>query len=283
MKKFILFVSSIALLYSATPEQVEKYLLISGSEDQLIEFEQMVDGMGQMFASMGAGSAPLMQDSQMLSIRFREYLQRNLSEDEMDEIIANYKHDVLRKLVSAQVLMEEPDTAEAYRQFLIRIKRDPLPSNRTETVKSIVKRLYDEETLIEFFRKMFIPMMKQVYSNMNRKLGEKELKYMEKSFVKKMRDNNYNALLFMTRDFGMDELEELNELAGNSATSHETRAVFGAIVYAMDEALANMGKRFTQMLKSRKSRKISQEDTNKSAFAPKDDKKTSGSKSSSVK
>ncbi len=252
VKKWLLFLGLVSMLFSATPEQVERYLLLSGSEDQLIQFEQMVDGMGQMFASQGGSDVPLMQDSQMLPIRFREYIQRNLSEDEMDEVLANYGHDVLRKLVSAQVLMEEPDTIQAYRQFLDRITNDPLPTNRTETVKAIVTKLYDEKMLVSFFNQMFLPMVKQMNHIGGKKMTNKQIDALGKQFVKRMRKSNYNALLFMTRDFTDDELQELDTLAGNSATRHETRAVFGAVVYAMEEAMHNMADRFAEMLKKRR-------------------------------
>ncbi len=252
IKKLLLLLSSVTILFAATPEQVERYLLLSGSEDQLIEFEQMVDGMGQMFAARGGSDVPLMQDSQMLPIRFREYIQRNLSEDEMDEVLANYGHDVLRKLVSAEVLMEEPDTIQAYRQFRQQIKDDPLPGSRTETVKAIIKKLYDEKMLTEFFEKMFLPMVKQMSRAGGKKMTDKQIDALGKRFVKQMRESNYNAMLFMTRDFTDDELEELDNLSGNSATSHETRAVFGAIVYAMEEAMHNMADRFAEMLKNRR-------------------------------
>ena len=252
MKKLFLILWATWSAFAATPEQVERYLLVSGSEDQLIEFEQMVDGMGQMFAAKGGSDVPLMQDSQMLPIRFREYLQRNLSEDEMDEVLANYGHDVLRKLVRAEVLMEEPDTVQSYRQFRRQITDDPLPVSRTETVKAIIKKLYDEKLLTEFFEKMFLPMVKQMGSIGGKTMTEKQIKAIGKKFVKRMRENNYNAMLFMTRDFTDDELDELDDISGNSATSHETRAVFGAIVYAMDEAMHNMADRFAEMIKNRR-------------------------------
>jgi len=252
MKKLFLILLATWGMSAATPEQVERYLLVSGSEDQLIEFEQMIDQTGQMFSAQSGNDTPLMQDSQMVPIRFREYLQKHLSESEMDEVLGNYKHDVLRKLVSAEVLMEEPDTIEAYRQFLTRIKSDPLPANRTETVKEIVKKLYDEKMLTDFFDKMFMPMMQQFSQTSGKSLTKEQTKKMEKSFIKKMRESNYKALLFMSRDFSDEELDELNDVAGNSATSHETRAVFGAIVYAMEEAMHNMADRFTKMVKKRR-------------------------------
>ncbi len=251
-KTWIILLASASMLLAATPEQVERYLLVSGSEDQLIEFEQQIDSMGQMFAAKGGDDVPLMQDSQMIPIRFREYIQKNLSEDEMDEVLDNYKHDVLRKIVSASVLMEEPDTIASYRQFLKQIKEEPLPANRTESVKTIIKQLYDEKQLIEFFDKMFLPMVKKMAEVSGQDISKKQIDDLGKRFVKKMRESNVNAMLFMTRDFSDDELQELKEVSGNSATSHETRAVFGGIVYALDEAMRNITNRFATMLQKRK-------------------------------
>ena len=250
IEKWALLLGSVTMLFAATPEQVERYLLVSGSEDQLIEFEQMVEGTKQTFSANGGNALPLMQDSQMLSIRFREYLQRHVSESEMDEILENYKHDVLRKLVSAEVLMEEPDTVESYRQFFKRIQHDPLPVNRTETVKEIVKKMYDTKVLTEFFDKMFVPMIRQISIINGKPITAEQTRYMEKNFVERMRKSNYNALLFMSRDFSNEELNTLNEIAGSSASSHETHAVFGAIVYAMGEAMQNMADRVAEMIKT---------------------------------
>ncbi len=252
MKIFYPFLLSVMLLSGATPEQVERYLLVSGSEDQLIDFEQMIDGMSQMLTARDGQDVPLMQDSQMVPIRFREYLQRNLSETEMDEVLANYRHDVLRKLVSAEVLMEEPDTKEAYRAFAQRIEADPLSDGRTQRVSAIIKNLYDEELLINFFNKMFLPMVKQMGATDGREISQKQMEKIQKDFVAKMRKSNELAMLFMTRDFTDEELEELEMLSGNSATRHETRAVFGAIISAMEEAMDNMAKRFGKMARRRK-------------------------------
>jgi hypothetical protein len=252
VKRLVLWIFSVSILFGATPEQVERYLLLSGSEDQLVVFEQMIDDMGQMLAAQSGQDIPLMQDSQMISIRFREHIQRALSESEMDEVIANYKHDVLRKLVNAEVLMAEPETMEAYQAFQARIQNDPLPAGRIQTVKSIVEKLYDEELLIDFFNKMFLPLIQKMPTKNGKPISKKRLVQFGKSFAKKMRKNNEEAMLFLTQDFSDEELEELDTLSGNSATSHETRAVFGAIVASMREAMDNMGERFAAMIRQHK-------------------------------
>jgi len=253
MKKIIpIFLYSVVILSAATPEQVERYLLISGSEDQLISFEQQIDSMGQLFAARGGSDLPLMQDSQMIPIRFREYLQQHLSENEMDEILETYSHDVMRKLVSAEVLMEEPDTLEAYRQFMHQIQGDPLPANRTEAIKSIIKNLYDEKQLIAFFEKMFLPMIQKMGEASGRKMDENQIKELGKRFVEQMRQSNYDTMLFMTRDFTQEEIEELETLSQSSASRHEVNAVFGGITYALEEAMQNMAKRLGQMVRARR-------------------------------
>jgi len=214
--------------------------MISGSEDQLMEFEKLVENMSQIFAARSGDAKPLMQDSQMLSIRFREYIQRNLSEDEMQEVMDNYKHDVMRKLVSAQVLMEEPETQEAYGAFVRQIATNPLPSNRTETVKTIIKNIYDESTLKEYFGHTYLPIMRSFGAALGKKLTDKQIAQMQKKFIQNLRKSNYNLMLFMTRDFDDDQLDELRSISASSASDHETKVVFGAISYAMTEALHNL-------------------------------------------
>ena len=256
IKTLVLMLVSLGILSAATPEQVERYLFISGSEDQLIAFEKSIDDMGKVFASKGGSGAPLMEDSQMIPIRFREFIQKHLSEDEMDEVLANYGHDVMRKIVRAEVLMEESETVEAYRQFLLQIKDSPLSSNRTETVRKVIKHIYDEKELATFFKKMIVPMIKKMSAASGKSMEDKAIDKIIKSFIKRMQDSNYNTMLFMTRDFSDDELQELEDVSGNSATSHETQAIFGGITYAMEEAMNNMTNQFVVMIKKSKHSKI---------------------------
>jgi hypothetical protein len=248
MKKILIFLTAITTIYAATPEQVDRYLLISGSESQLLQVEQMVEGLSRMFNN----GKPMMNDTQMISIRFKEYLQRNLSEDEMQEVMDNYKHEVLRKLVGAQVLMGEAETAQSFALFNKNIKTDPLPSNRTSTIKEIVKKAYNEKLLGEFFDKIFTRITVGLGKIIGKSMPKDEMEKAKKDFIKKMRDNNYKSLLFMTRDFTIDELNELNDIAGSSSSNHETHAVFNGVIFAMEEVLDNMEKKFETMAKERK-------------------------------
>ncbi|GEM_PF-1218362 len=252
MKKLFLSLSATLALMGATPEQVERYLMVSGSEDQLIDFEEMVDQLGQMLTARTGTDVPLMQDSQLVSIRFREYLQQHLSDSEMEEVLANYAHDVMRKLVSAEVVMDELQTRQEYVQFQKDIQTDPLPRNRIETVRSIVKKLYDEKTLSRFFEKLFLPTYKAMARGSGVDVKPEQIEKATKDFVKRMQKQNYNMMLFMTRDFTDEELHELDEIAGNSASDHELKAVFGGIEEAMSEAMVNMAKQMEKLFAQRR-------------------------------
>jgi len=247
MKKLFLSLGMTLALLGATPEQVERYLMVSGSEDQLIEFEEMVDQLGQMLTAKTGVEVPLMQDSQLVSIRFREYLQQHLSGSEMEEVLANYAHDVMRKLVSAEVVMDELSTRQEYVQFRKDIESDPLPKNRTETVRSIVKRLYDAKALSRFFEKLFLPTYKVMARGSGIALDDTKIEKATKDFVERMQEQNYHTMLFMTRDFTDEELHELEEISGNSASDHEVKAVLGGIEEAMSEAMANMAKQMERL------------------------------------
>ncbi len=269
MKRSIWLLASMIIgLTAATPEQVERYLLISGAEDQLLSFEQSIDQMGQMMAKQTGNDLPLMQDSQLLSIRFRTYLQQHLSESEMDAIIANYGHDVMRKLVSAEVLMGEPQTQEEYRAFFTRLQSEPLPKNRTEAVHAIVKGMYDEEVLVGFFDSLYMPMIRQLAARSGWKLDAGQLKKMRDGFVKRMREQNEQAMLFMTRDFSDEELSELETIAQSSATDHEAKALFGAIEYAMEEAMRSIARRMMHRLKRAPTRPAPTPEANRSVTPP---------------
>jgi len=252
MKQLFLMVGATLALLGATPEQVERYLMVSGSEDQLMAFEEMVDEMGQMFGRKSGTEIPLMQDSQLVSIRFREYIQQHLSDSEMEEVLANYAHDVMRKLVSAEVIMDEQTTRQEYIDFQQTLQTDPLPKNRTEAVRAIVEALYDEEALSGFFTKLFLPTYTAISDASGQPIDAKQIEKVTKDFVKRMRDQNYNAMLFMTRDFTDEELGELEEIAKSSASDHEVKAVFGGIEYAMEEAMLNMARELKTLFKARR-------------------------------
>ncbi len=110
MKKYILLTALYtSFLFSATLEQVEQYLSVSSAEEELLSIESQFSSMQNSFSQDENASENNTYDMQMLSVRFKDYLQRNLSEDEMDEVLDNYRNVVLLQFVSATSEAEEFD------------------------------------------------------------------------------------------------------------------------------------------------------------------------------
>jgi len=117
MKKILLALTLFThLSFSATPEQVEKYLLVSRSEEELIALESQFSAMQNAFKRNDTNQTEdSTYDMQMLSLRFKEYIEKNLSEEEMTEVLENYTNVVLLQFVSAASEAQEHDVNERHR------------------------------------------------------------------------------------------------------------------------------------------------------------------------
>ena len=72
------------LSFAATAEQVEQYLVVSRAEEELIALESQFSAMQNAFKRNDTNETEdNTYDMQMLSLRFKEYIEKHLSEDEI--------------------------------------------------------------------------------------------------------------------------------------------------------------------------------------------------------
>jgi len=121
MKKILFLIGIISsTIFAATPEQVDRYLLLSHSDEQLANLETQFTQMQNRI--VGDDSNITEYDTQMLTIRFKEKLQEEISDNEMDDILQNYKNPTLLKFVyETSGGIDDPN---ALRQYLSQIKKD---------------------------------------------------------------------------------------------------------------------------------------------------------------
>jgi len=242
MKKqlFILTLLS-SLLFSATPEQVEQYISISNSEEQLIELESQFSKMQNNINRLTQKEEERnTYDMQLLSIRFREYLQKNISDDEMDEIIAQYKNVLLLQYVSAANNSDfDPKVASKYAKQL---KADPESSVRIELAEKIADALYKKESIAILFDNLMKPLLSNSIGG--KKLDDKTMKKSRDMYIKMMIDEGKIETLYFTKEFTQDELESLLKIVQTPAIDHESKAVFGAMAYALKEFFLSMASRY---------------------------------------
>ena len=229
MKKIITtFIVLCALAFGATKEQVENYLSLSNAEEQLIRLQQQYESMQQRLSS--DYNVSVAYDMQLIPIRFRDYLQKNLSEDEMNEIIENYKHTLLMQFVA--VTSDEASLKEVS-EYLTLLEQDPNASKRRSLIKEIAKNYYNEEVMKEFFDTLIAPMYKKGVGA--QEIDDKALKKAQKGYAQMMEEYGFNQLLYQTRDFGIEELKALSDLVKNSAFQKEIRVVYRALAFALGE------------------------------------------------
>jgi len=241
MKKILLALTLLThFSFAATPEQVEQYLSVSNAEEQLLAMQSQYAAM-QNRIPKDTNASENTYDMQMLSIRFKNYLQKKLSEDEMTEVLDNYKNVVLLQFVSAESNMEnlEKNVSTTY---LEKLKSDPEAGTRIELVSKISKALYAKEAMLVMFDDLLSPLMKNSIGG--EKINDKMLKGMKESYIKEMTKSAIDSTLLTCKDFTMEELEELLKIAQTPAIQHEVKAVFGAMAYSLKEFFMSLANRY---------------------------------------
>ena len=242
MKTILLSVLLLSPLFSATPEQVEQYIAVSNSEEQLLElenqFSQMQNNINQIKSEDAATENTY--DMQLLSIRFREYLQKNLSENEMDEILKVYRNVVLLQFVSVQ--NDEEYDEKAAREYMKRLENEENATLRPEILEKISENLYNTDNIGILFDNLMKPLLEN--SMGAESIDSDTMKKSREAYIRKMIESGRVETAFSTKEFTIEELESLLEIVKSSAVSKESKAVFGATAYALQEFFMSIASRY---------------------------------------
>lgn len=237
MKKiFTVLLLLATLLSAATPEQVERYLMLSHAEEDLLDLESSFAAMQRrMDAKDDNGSS---YDTELLTVRFREKLQQLLSESEMEKVLENYKNETLLKFV-----YESSDPEGDYleiRKYAKEAKADPELESRLKIVQKINTYYSKPEVITQMFDTLIIPIIKRMKSKNS---DNKSIKKMRERYIKSMTENGYNQILYATREFSTEELDAMLKISETPAMGYETKAVYAAMAYAMQEFMEVMADR----------------------------------------
>ena len=229
------------LLFSATEEQVEHYLQVSSSEEQLITLENQFSQMQQNLNRIKKDdTASDEYDMQLLSIRFREYIEKNLSEDEMNDILKQYRNVVLLKFVSVQNDVEY-DEKEA-QTYMKEFEAEDNASIRLEILNKISNTLYNKENIGILFDSLMKPLLQN--SMGGEQISEESLKKRKEAYIKRNIEDGRLETAYMTREFTFEELETLLEIVKTPAIERESKVIFGATAYALQEFFLSLASRY---------------------------------------
>jgi len=226
------------LLFSATEEQVEQYLQVSSSEEQLITLESQFSQMQQNLNRSSKDASAY--DMQLLSIRFREYIQKNLSEEEMNEVLKQYRNVVLLKFVSVQNDTEyDKKLAQAYVKEL---ETEDNASIRLDLLDKISNTLYNEENVAVLFDNLMKPLLQN--SMGGQKISDASLKKNKEAYIKRNIADGKLETTYMIKEFTQEELETLLDIVKTPAIERESKVIFGATAYALQEFFLSLASRY---------------------------------------
>ena len=241
--KILLIITLLSqLLFSATPEQVERYLSISNAEEELIELESQFSRMQNNFKASESNASDEKEtyDMQMLSIRFKEYIQKHLSENEMEEILQTYKNVLFLQFVSANAVTEtDPKEVEAY---IKTFEENNSSTVRMDLVNKINKEFNNKEAMTLMFDELIKPLMQAAPGG--QKLDSDYMKKSREAYLKSMIENTRSEMLFATKDFTMEELEELLQIVKTPAIDHEMKALYGGMAFALKEFFLTLASKY---------------------------------------
>lgn len=242
MKKLLVIILLTQFLFSATPEQVERYLSISNADEELLALESQFSKMQNNFQASDTNTSEEKEtyDMQMLSIRFKEYLEKHLSENEMDEILQTYKSVVFLQLISANgVTDSEPEEVQAY---IKTFENNESSSVRMDIVEKINEKVNNKESITIMFHELIKPLMQA--SPGGQELNDETMKKSREAYLQSMIEKTTIQTLFACKDFTMEELEELLKVVQTPAIEHEVKAVFGGMSFALKEFFLTLASRY---------------------------------------
>lgn len=240
MKRLLIIALFIQVLFAATLEQVEEYLSISNAEEELLLLESQFSAMQNGFSQDNNASENETYDMQMLSLRFKEYIQTHLSENEMSEVLQSYKNVIFLQFISAtSVNNTENNETENY---ISTLKENPEANVRIALVEKINSEINNKESMVVMFDELMKPLMQSAKGGDT--LDDETMKQRRESYMKTMIESSKNETLYATKDFSIEELEKLLEIAQTPAIGYEVKAVYGATAYALKEFFLSMASRY---------------------------------------
>lgn len=244
MKKIILLPILVnQLLWSASSSQIEQYLSVSGAEEELVELESGFSSMQKSFNKNenNASKTYTSYDMQMLSIRFKHYLQKSISEDEMEAVLKNYRSIVLLQFVSARKSAEFMDP-DALKKNYETETENLVSKSRVDLIEKINEKLNNKEFVAIMFDKLMLPLLKNGPGGEN--LNDAFLKERKEKYMERVIEYGKYEIYYLTKEFTDEELKRLLKIAQTPAMEYEIKAVYGGMAYALQEFFFSLSGRF---------------------------------------
>jgi len=225
MKKILLILLLlIQVTFSATPEQVKQFIMLSKSDRDLTEMEQMIDKILPPDST---------KNTEKIEILFQEYLEKNLSEDEMTELIKLLKNPLIQELYSMDSDLPESELNE----FNLSLSENPLSTERLELNEKLIENMFD----VEDMQMIITSFQNKLMKRMGLKPEENKIsKEQQKELITAMREELKLPMLYTTQTMSLDELKDLLKITDMSIMKKANKVVLKASMFALDSFLVEL-------------------------------------------
>jgi len=230
MKKLLLsFILLTQLLFCATDEQIEHYLLVSNSDEQLLMLQEA-------FCTLKQDANISITQTKILTT-FKSHLKKNLTQKEMQSILNNYNNFTLLQFVSATSKLNFETNATL--TYIKEIKENNNQMLRTHLITQITQKFYNKEGLSLFFNQFLKPLIthsiKNTLPNEDINTSTHILNKIKQNYLYTTSKIAYEETLFATKEFSIEELQELLTLSQLPIVKKETLSLFDAMAYALKQ------------------------------------------------
>jgi len=231
MKKILLILLLLMqVAFSATPEQVKQFIMLSKSDRDLTEIEQMIDTM------LPAEST---KNTEKIEILFQEYLEKNLSEDEITELIKLYKNPLIQELYSMDSDLPDSELNE----FNLSLSENPLSAERLELNEKLIENMFD----VEDMQMIITSFQNKLMKRMGLKPEENKIsKEQQEEMVTAIREELKLPMLYTTQTMSLDELKDLLKITDMSIMKKANKVALKGSMYALDSFLVELAKSVIQ-------------------------------------
>ena len=226
----ILFTLATHFLFCATSQQVDQYMSTTHSDRELIEVEQMFSNLSN---TMNLSDDNI---SNQITLDYQIYLGKQISKDEMEELLALYRKPIMQQYVNEMDMVDIPE--DEMENFLVTLKEEPLSSERQDVIDELLKSILNEDLLLDFYESMM--QRYTIMDNDENKSKEKKSTTTQKPskeakrFLGIIKKELEHELLYGTQILSMEEIKQVNEIMKSSVVSKARKVENEAIIEIMN-------------------------------------------------
>jgi hypothetical protein len=180
-------------------------------------------------------------DMELLSIRFKEYLQTHLSNKEIAEILDTYRNVVFLQFKSHSTSSSTSEEDKAYLQSLTQEEENEA-STRLAILDDIFKYLNDEKYIGLMFDALIKPLIQTGKNAGN--MNEEQIKKRRDSYITSRTKGMKEKTFYTLKEFTLEDLETVLSIIKSTEIQREMKIQHEATFYALKEFFLSMTSRY---------------------------------------